>query len=115
MNKISLYITIILSLCVSQVFAQKVLTLEESKQLALQNNAKSKDSKLEIEAARQVKESAFTNYFPAISGGGTAFYAQKSLLEMESEGGIFLFMMVIQLILQVRPNSPISQVQRLDL
>jgi outer membrane protein TolC len=74
-------------LSLNQVFAQKVLTLEESKQLALQNNAKSKNSKLEIEASRQIRKSAFTNYFPSISAGGMMFEAQKNLMEIQTQGG----------------------------
>jgi outer membrane protein len=87
MNKIIIYLLLIAALCFNQIYAQRVLTLEESKQLALQNNAQSKNSKLEIEASKQVKKSAFTNYFPSISAGGMIFEAQKSLMEIETEGG----------------------------
>lgn len=87
MKKINVYLLLITAFCANQVFAQKVLTLDESKQLALQNNAKSKNSKLEIEASRQISKSAFTNYFPNISAGGMMFEAQKGLMEMESHGG----------------------------
>ena len=87
MKKINFYILLITLFSLSQIFAQRVLTLEESKQLALQNNAKSKNSKLEIEASRQIKKSAFTNYFPNISAGGFMWNAKKSLIEMEMQGG----------------------------
>jgi outer membrane protein len=87
MKKINLSLMLAILLCANQIFAQKVLTLEESKQLALQNNAKSKNSKLEIEASKQIRKSAFTNYFPSISAGGIMFEAQKSLMEMETHGG----------------------------
>ncbi|MBU1095899.1 MAG: TolC family protein [Bacteroidetes bacterium] len=89
MKKINFYILLMLItlLSLNQVFAQKVLTLEESKQLALQNNAKSKNSKLEIEASRQIRKSAFTNYFPSISAGGMMFEAQKNLMEIQTQGG----------------------------
>jgi len=87
MKKINFYILLIILFSVNQIFAQRVLTREESKQLALQNNAKSKNSKLEIEASRQIKKSAFTNYFPNISAGGFMWNAKKSLIEMEMQGG----------------------------
>ena len=87
MKKINFYILLITLFSLSQIFAQRVLTREESKQLALQNNAKSKNSKLEIEASRQIKKSAFTNYFPNISAGGFMWNAKKSLIEMEMQGG----------------------------
>jgi len=72
---------------VSLVFAQHQLSLEESKQLALQNNCKMKNSNLEIEAASQVKKAAFTNYFPSVSASGVMFKAKDYLMEMETAGG----------------------------
>ncbi len=87
MKKINFYFLLITAICSTQLFAQKVLTLEESKQLALQNNIKAKNSKLEIEASQQIKKSAFTNYFPSISAGGMIFKSQKGLMEMETSGG----------------------------
>lgn len=87
MKKINhLTIGIILFLA-GQSFAQKVLSLEESKQLALLNNANSINSMLEVEAAEQIKKSAFTKYFPTISAGGMMFKAKEDLLEMQSPGG----------------------------
>jgi outer membrane protein len=87
MKIINLYIILITAMFFNQTFAQRVLSLEESKQLALKNNAQSKNSKLEIEASKQVKKSAFTNYFPSISAGGMIFEAQKSLMEIKTSGG----------------------------
>ncbi len=87
MKNIKYIFVLIAVLCVNQIYAQRVLTLEESKQLALQNNAKSKNSKLEVEASRQIKKSAFTNFFPNISASGLMFEAQKSLMEMETHSG----------------------------
>lgn len=87
MKKINFYILLITLISINQIFAQRVLTLEESKQLAMQNNAKSKNSKLEIEASHQIRKSAFTNYFPSISAGGMIFEAQKNLMEIQTQGG----------------------------
>lgn len=87
MKKINLIILIAILFSLNQAFAQRVLSLEESKQLALQNNAKSKNSKLETEASQQIRKSAFTNYFPSISAGGLMWSAQKSLIEAGIEGG----------------------------
>ncbi len=87
MKKINFYILLITLFSLSQLFAQKVLTLEESKQLALQNNAKSKNSKLEIEASRQIRKSAFTNYFPNVSAGGFKWSAEKGLFDIDMQGG----------------------------
>lgn len=87
MKKINFYILLIALFSLTQIFAQRVLTLEESKQLALQNNTKSKNSKLEIEASRQIRKSAFTNYFPNISAGGFKWSAQEGLFDIEMQGG----------------------------
>ena len=87
MKKIILIILIAILFSFNQAFAQRVLSLEESKQLALQNNAKSKNSKLETEASQQIRKSAFTNYFPSISAGGLMWSAQKSLMEAGVQGG----------------------------
>lgn len=87
MKKIILYIPLLFVFCFSSSLAQKSLSLEECKQLALQNNAKSKNSRFEIDAALQTKKSVFTNFFPTISAGAMAFKAQKGMMEMETQGG----------------------------
>ncbi len=82
MKKILIFLSIIAILGINQAFAQQTLSLTESKQLALQNNYKIKNSDLEIEAARQKKKAAFTNYFPTISASGTMFKADDELIEL---------------------------------
>ena len=67
--------------------AQTRLTLEESKQLALQNNAKVKNGALELEAAQQTRKAAFTKFFPSISASGAMFGAQENLMEISTQGG----------------------------
>jgi len=68
-------------------FAQKILSLEESMDLALNNNLKFKNSIIEIETAKQKEKSAFTNYFPNVSAGILMFKANKSLFNMDFPGG----------------------------
>jgi outer membrane protein len=77
----------LLSIFALPVFAQHRLTLEESKQLALQNNASLKNSALETEATKQTRKAAFTKYFPSISASGAMFGADKNLMEMSTQGG----------------------------
>ena len=67
--------------------AQHVLTLDESKQLALQNNARIKNGVLEIEASRQTRKAAVTKYFPSISASGAYFEADKNMMEIATQGG----------------------------
>jgi outer membrane protein TolC len=82
------YIVICFLLIVTlPVCAQRVLTLDESKQLALQNNARIKNSSLEIEASRQTRKAAVTKYFPSISASGAIFESQKDLMEISTNGG----------------------------
>jgi len=87
MKNIHLYILILSMLGSGQVFAQRSLTLDESRKLALENNAAIKNSIQEIVAAEETKNSAFTRYFPNVSAGGLMWNAQKDLLEIETEGG----------------------------
>jgi outer membrane protein TolC len=61
--------------------------LDESKQLALQNNTKIKNGALEIEASRQTRKAAFTKYFPSISANGAMFEADKNMMEISTHGG----------------------------
>ncbi|MCX6144755.1 MAG: TolC family protein [Ignavibacteriales bacterium] len=74
-------------ICAFPVFAQRALTLDESKKLALQNNAKIKNGVLEMEASRQTSKAAFTRYFPSISATGAMFEAQKNMMEISTQGG----------------------------
>jgi len=67
--------------------AQNRLTLEQSKMLALQNNAQVKNGNLEIEASKQVKKTAFTNYFPKVSASGMAVKFNDPLMKYKVAGG----------------------------
>ena len=79
--------TLIATMVISKATGQTTLTVEESKQLALQNNAKVKNGLLELEAAQQTRKAAFTKFFPSISAGGAMFEAQKNLMEISTQGG----------------------------
>jgi len=74
-------------ICACPIFAQRTLTLDESKQLALQNNAKVKNGALEMQASQQTSRAAFTRYFPSISATGAMFEAQKNMMEISTQGG----------------------------
>jgi outer membrane protein len=87
MKKQPALITIAILTFVGFAQAGQQLTLEESKRLALQNNVQTKNSLLETEAARQIRRVAFTRYFPSINASGMAFDADKSFMEITTEGG----------------------------
>jgi outer membrane protein len=81
------YLMCLMWICACPVLAQRALTLDESKQLALQNNARVKNGVLEMEASRQTSKAAFTRYFPSISATGAMFEAQKNMMEISTQGG----------------------------
>lgn len=63
--------------------AQKVYTLDECRTMALRNNVKVRNAANDVEAARQGKKEALTNYFPNISATGIGYNANKGLLQMD--------------------------------
>ena len=81
-------ITVLLFLAgISSSNAQNIYTLEQSKQLAIENNIEVKNAQLEIEASKQVKKEALTNYFPKINATATSFKFQESLLQLNVPKG----------------------------
>jgi outer membrane protein TolC len=87
-NIIIINVTVlILLLSFYQVRAQEVYTLETCKQMALENNAKSKNSRLAVEAATQTKKEAFSRYFPEISATGLGMLNEKPLMTTTVQTG----------------------------
>lgn len=62
--------------------AQQLLTLEECSRLAVENNAKMKNARLEMEGTKESRKEAFTKYFPSISATGGAFASDNGMAEM---------------------------------
>ena len=56
---------------IAGVYGQKVMSLEECRLLALENNKKLKMADEQINAAKAKKEEAFTKYLPALDAMGT--------------------------------------------
>lgn len=74
------------ALCCASAFTlwgQTVYTLDECRKMALENNVKMRNAANAVEAARQERKEAFTKYFPTVSATGTAYNANKGLLEMD--------------------------------
>ena len=59
------------------------LTLEACRAAAVEHNRTLRDSRYELEAARQPRQEAFTNYFPQINASGGAFQAQHGLVQAD--------------------------------
>lgn len=86
-TKIMTILAAFILLAAGPAAAGEKLTLERSRQLALENNAGIKNSRMETEAAREAGKAAFTKYFPTLSAGGAVFKADKSLMDITIEGG----------------------------
>lgn len=72
----------LLSLCAVSAEAQQLLTLEECSRLALENNAKMKNARLDVKGSEESRKEAFTKYFPTISATGGAFASDNGMAEM---------------------------------
>ena len=70
------------------VEAQRSLTLEEFSQLALENNARMKNARLDVKGAEEVRKEAFTKYFPSISATGGAFTSDNGMAELALVPGL---------------------------
>lgn len=68
---------------ITPVQAQRGLTLDECRRMALENNVRVRNAANEVEAAIQGQKAAFTNYFPNVSATGMGFNANKGLMQME--------------------------------
>ena len=62
--------------------AQQLYTLEECRQMALEQNAKMKVAANKTQMAKQEKHEAVTNFFPSISLTGGAMKADNGLIQM---------------------------------
>lgn len=73
-----------LALCAAAVSVRaQTLTLDECRMAAVEHNRTLRDSRLELEAARQTRREAFTNYFPQLSATGGVFQAQHGLVQAD--------------------------------
>ncbi|MFH0736867.1 MAG: TolC family protein [bacterium] len=72
--------------CANSVLAQTYLSLNECKNLALTNNVKIKNSKLQVESSKQIKKETFTNYFPTIEADAFAFKSTDNIINMNMLG-----------------------------
>jgi outer membrane protein len=71
-----LIFTIIASL---QLYSQKVLQLEECRQMALNHNKSLAMAQETVNAAREIKKAAFTQFLPNFSANGTYTWNEKNL------------------------------------
>ncbi|MDR1504365.1 MAG: TolC family protein [Prevotella sp.] len=85
--KIKYIITILLFSGIGiQLPAQIKYTLEDCKNIAIENNKKIKNSLLEIKSAQESKKDVFTSYFPNISAMAFGFKAKDPMMTMDMGG-----------------------------
>lgn len=65
--------------CIPYVQAQKLVDLQECRQLALENNKSLKVAEENVRAAKSLSKAAFAEFFPNISAYGTYRYNQKNI------------------------------------
>lgn len=80
LSKLSLLSLLLLPL---SSFAQQTYTLEQIKDSALHNNVAMRAARLDVEAAQQQRQEAFTKYFPNVSGTGLWFNANCGMAKMD--------------------------------
>ena len=69
--------------CCGPVAAQQNYTLDELKQLAVENNYNLRSARNAIQQSKQQQSEAFTKYFPSLSATGAAVTFDKPMLEMD--------------------------------
>ena len=75
-QSLRILITACMAIATAQASAQTVLTLEECRQMALENNSQSKIAQEKVAAAEYDSKTAFANYLPKVSA--TALYMHNS-------------------------------------
>lgn len=73
--------------------AQRMFTLDECLEKALNNNARLKNAENNLLAAKHSSREAFTKYFPVLSASGGGFMSDKGLIQMELQPGTEMSML----------------------
>lgn len=68
--------------------AQETLTLEQCRQLALENNVAIRNAGLKSSVAKEVRREAFTKYFPEVTAAGFAFTTNHSVVKYDVDGEV---------------------------
>lgn len=68
--------------------AQRVLTLDECRSMALENNAAIRNARLGTRMAEATRREAFTKYFPEVSAAGFAFATNNGALQYDFKADV---------------------------
>lgn len=102
-----LLVTLVCSMVCGSMQSQNYLTLEQCRQMAIEHNAKMRQSKLNIAAAQEQQKEAFTKYFPTISASGMGFDANKDMLSVELQPGMEMSMLKDGITASVTAMQPV--------
>lgn len=69
--------------CCGSAAAQQAYTLEQLKQLAVENNYSLRSAQNSIQQSKQMRKQAFTKYFPSVSASGMAMTLNKHLIDID--------------------------------
>lgn len=72
-------LVLIAVISVQQMYSQKVLQIENCRQMALTHNKSLQMAKESVNAARELKKAAFTQFLPNFSANGTYAWNEKNL------------------------------------
>ncbi|MCQ2374338.1 MAG: TolC family protein [Salinivirgaceae bacterium] len=87
MKRISYIIMVALMLTnINNATAQQQLTLEQCREMALQNNVKIKNADLEIEAAQETQKGAFTKRLPTVNAVAAYVKSSDNMLNTDKVG-----------------------------
>lgn len=76
---------ILCSVCCGTAAAQGTYTLEQLKQLAVENNYNLRSARNAIEQSKEAKSEALTKYFPQVSALGFGFQNNKPMIDLDIE------------------------------
>ena len=78
-KRLKMLVLAVILMTASPMLAQQVLTLQECRDMALENNKNLKISQEKVNMANYDKKIAWANYFPTISAQGTYMHNEKKL------------------------------------
>jgi len=102
-------ISILLAIITHTAFTQKILTLEECREMALKNNVGMQNAELSVEIAKQQKKEAFTQYFPSVSATGVGFGAHKPMMQMDMDISGMMQPLMEMLVQMMPPGEPMPE------
>ena len=76
---------IVFCVCCGSVAAQTPYTLDQLKQLAVENNYALRSARNAIQQSKEVKSEAFTKFFPQLSATGLGFQNNKPMIDIDIE------------------------------